>query len=159
MLIWCSKCSTLESPERQNFTHVKHQNTQTSLYKLSKNHWVIAFFEIFGSVRRKYNPQSLWITLYLVDWKYSTPFWGLACKLSVLSNWRCTTGWAVARFAPKPEEGGIWIKSEFNYTLRQPCKLSMGELRSWTLLASGPGTRSQLIYWKWTNSPRAFNWN
>ena len=44
-----------QSSERQNSMHVtlsKHQNTKTSLYKLSKNHWVITLFEIFGSVRR-----------------------------------------------------------------------------------------------------------
>ena len=42
--------------ERQNSTHlafVKHQNTKTSLYKLSKNNWVVTLFEIFGSVRKK----------------------------------------------------------------------------------------------------------
>ena len=42
--------------ERQNSMHLtllKHQNTKTSLYKLSKNHWVIAFFKKFGSVRKK----------------------------------------------------------------------------------------------------------
>ena len=42
--------------ERQNSTHLaflKHQNTKTSLYKLSKSHWVIALLEIFGSVRKK----------------------------------------------------------------------------------------------------------
>ena len=33
------------------FCNIK--NTKTSLYKLSKNHWVIALLEIFGSVRRK----------------------------------------------------------------------------------------------------------
>ena len=41
--------------ERQNSTHnafLKHQNAKTSLYKLSKNHWVIALLEIFGSVRK-----------------------------------------------------------------------------------------------------------
>ena len=46
----------LKSSERQNFTHLtflKHQNTKTSHYKLSKNHWVIALLEIFGSVRKK----------------------------------------------------------------------------------------------------------
>ena len=34
--------------ERQNSMHLaflKHQNTKTSLYKLSKNHWVIALFK------------------------------------------------------------------------------------------------------------------
>ena len=41
--------------KRQNSTHLallKHQNTKTSLYKLSKNHWVFTLLEIFGSVRR-----------------------------------------------------------------------------------------------------------
>ena len=33
-------------------TPVKHQNTKTSLYKLTKNYWVITLFEILGSVRR-----------------------------------------------------------------------------------------------------------
>ena len=40
--------------ETQNFTYLtisKHQNTKTSLNKLSKNHWVIALFEISVSVR------------------------------------------------------------------------------------------------------------
>ena len=40
---------------RQNSTHLtllKHQNTKTSPYKLSKNHWVITLLEIFGSDRR-----------------------------------------------------------------------------------------------------------
>ena len=42
--------------ERQNSTHLaflKHQNTKTSLYKLSKNHWVITLLGSFGSVRRE----------------------------------------------------------------------------------------------------------
>ena len=42
--------------KRQNSTHLtplKHQNTKTSLYKISKNQWVIMLLEIFGSVRRK----------------------------------------------------------------------------------------------------------
>ena len=42
--------------ERQNSMHLtllKYPNTKTSLYKLSKNHWVIAFFKKFGSVRKK----------------------------------------------------------------------------------------------------------
>ena len=41
--------------KRQNSTHltpVKHQNTKTSLYKLTKNYWVITLFKILGSVRR-----------------------------------------------------------------------------------------------------------
>ena len=42
--------------KRQNSTHLtllKHQNTKTSLYKLSKNNWVITLLEILGSVRRQ----------------------------------------------------------------------------------------------------------
>jgi hypothetical protein len=42
--------------KRQNSTYLtllKHQNTKTSLYELSKNHLVIALLENFGSVRRK----------------------------------------------------------------------------------------------------------
>jgi len=42
--------------ERQNSTQLaflKHQNTKTSLYKLSKNHWVITLWGMFGSVRSK----------------------------------------------------------------------------------------------------------
>ena len=45
-----------KSSKTQNFTYLtilKHQNTKTSLNELSKNHWVIALFEIFGSVRKK----------------------------------------------------------------------------------------------------------
>ena len=45
-----------KSFERQNSTHLallKHQNTKTGLYKLPKNHWVIALFEISGPVRNK----------------------------------------------------------------------------------------------------------
>jgi len=51
-----------KSSERQNSTHLtllKHQNTQTSLYKLSKNHWVIVLFDFFGSVRKKITTHSL----------------------------------------------------------------------------------------------------
>ena len=47
-----------------NFTHLavlKHQNTKTSLYKLSKNHWVNALFETFGSFK---NYSLRLITLY-----------------------------------------------------------------------------------------------
>ena len=42
--------------KRQNSTHLtllKHQNTITSLYMLSKNHWVITLLGIFESVGRK----------------------------------------------------------------------------------------------------------
>ena len=45
-----------KSFKRQIFTHLtvlKHQNTKTSLYELSKNHWVFALFEIFGPVRKR----------------------------------------------------------------------------------------------------------
>ena len=41
---------------RQNSTHLtvlKHQNTKTSLYKLSKNHWVVALSKISWSVRKE----------------------------------------------------------------------------------------------------------
>ena len=43
--------------KRQNSTHLtllKHQNTITSLYMLSKNHWVITLLGIFESVGRKF---------------------------------------------------------------------------------------------------------
>ena len=55
--------------ERQNSTYMaffKPQNTKTSLYKLSKNHWVIAFLKFLGPSEENYNPQSLWITLYII---------------------------------------------------------------------------------------------
>ena len=55
-LVWCSKCPYWKISERQNSTHLtllKHQNTKTSLYKLSKNHWVIALFKKIGSVRKR----------------------------------------------------------------------------------------------------------
>ena len=45
-----------KSSKAQNFTYLtilNHQNTKTSLNELSKNHWVIALFEIFGPVRNK----------------------------------------------------------------------------------------------------------
>ena len=45
-----------KSFKRQIFTHLtvlKHQNTKTSLYELSKNHWVFALYEIFGPVRKR----------------------------------------------------------------------------------------------------------
>ena len=45
-----------KSSKTQNFTYLtilKHQNTKTSLYKLSENHWVFALIEFFGSVRKK----------------------------------------------------------------------------------------------------------
>ena len=45
-----------KSSKRQISTHLtalKHQNTKTSLYMLSKNNWFVTLFEIFGSVRRK----------------------------------------------------------------------------------------------------------
>ena len=57
--------------ERQNSTHLaflKHQNTKTSLYKLSKNHWAIALFLFSWSVRRE-----LQFTVYLdhpVSWHF-----------------------------------------------------------------------------------------
>ena len=42
--------------ERQNCVHLtllRHQNTKTSLKKVSKNHWVLTIFLIFGFVRKK----------------------------------------------------------------------------------------------------------
>ena len=48
ILKWLLVCS-------QDLTHLtllKHQNTKTFLYKLSKNHWVITLLESFGSDRR-----------------------------------------------------------------------------------------------------------
>ena len=65
--IWCwcvfrpcmAKANALywKSFERQNSTQLtllKHQNTKTAQYKLPKNHWVIALFEIFGSSETNY---------------------------------------------------------------------------------------------------------
>ena len=52
---------------RQNSTHLsalKHQNNKTSLYKLSKNHWVNILFKFLGPPEENYNLQSLMITLY-----------------------------------------------------------------------------------------------
>ena len=46
-----------KSSERQSSTHLtvlKHQNIKTSQYKLSKNYWLIALFEILGSFRQKF---------------------------------------------------------------------------------------------------------
>ena len=48
-LYWTS----FESQNYTDLTLLKHQNTKTSLYKLSKNHWVITLLESFGSVRRE----------------------------------------------------------------------------------------------------------
>ena len=45
----------MEKLQKAKFTHLtilKHKNTKTSLYKLSKNHRVIALYEIFGPVRK-----------------------------------------------------------------------------------------------------------
>ena len=36
-----------------HLTLLKYPNTKTSLYKLSKNHWVIALFKKIGSVRKR----------------------------------------------------------------------------------------------------------
>ena len=59
-----------KSSKRQIFTHMtvlKHQNTKTSLYELSKNHWVYALFEIFGPVKKR-----LQSTLYSLWWSPCT---------------------------------------------------------------------------------------
>ena len=39
--------------KRPNSSHLTLLDTKTALYKLPKNHWVIALFEIFGPVRNK----------------------------------------------------------------------------------------------------------
>ena len=39
--------------KRPNSSHLTLLDTKTALYKLPKNHWVIAHFEIFGSVGKK----------------------------------------------------------------------------------------------------------
>ena len=65
--------------ERQNSTHLaflKHQNTKTSLYKLSKNHWVIALLEISWSVRRE-----LQFTVYLDHPVVHKEFWTIFSAL------------------------------------------------------------------------------
>ena len=43
----------LEMQNSMHLTLLKHQNTKTSLYELSKNHWVITLLGIFGSDRKK----------------------------------------------------------------------------------------------------------
>ena len=43
----------LEMQNSMHLTLLKHQNTKTSLYELSKSHWVIAPFYISGSIKRK----------------------------------------------------------------------------------------------------------
>ena len=56
-LVWCSNCFIFENLRKAKFHTLSICETskyQTSLYRLSKNHWVIALFEISGSVRRKY---------------------------------------------------------------------------------------------------------
>ena len=48
--------------KRQISTHLillKHQNTKTFLYMLSKNHWVITLLEILGSDYQKFTIYSL----------------------------------------------------------------------------------------------------
>ena len=55
--------------ERQNSMHLaflKHQNTKTFLYKLSKNHCIglLHFWKFLGPSEEKYNLQSIWITPY-----------------------------------------------------------------------------------------------
>ena len=45
-----------KSFESQNYAHLtllKHQNTETALYNLPKNHWIMALFENFWSIRKK----------------------------------------------------------------------------------------------------------
>ena len=78
--------------KRQNSTHLtllKHQNTITSLYMLSKNHWVITLLGIFESVGRKLqstvsldHPVQQMFDPVLVgrSWVSATK-WGLLAKL------------------------------------------------------------------------------
>ena len=50
-LVSCNKCSVLEILQKAKLHTpgtLKHQNTETSLYKLYKDHWVITLLEIFG---------------------------------------------------------------------------------------------------------------
>ena len=45
-----------KNSERQistQLTVLKHQNTKTSLYKLSEDNWAFTLFEFFGSVRKR----------------------------------------------------------------------------------------------------------
>ena len=42
----------LEMQNSMHLTLLKHQNTKTSLYELSKNHWVITLLGFFGSDRK-----------------------------------------------------------------------------------------------------------
>ena len=59
--VWCSKGSILEKLRKAN-SHtpdsLKHQNTKTSLYKLSEYHRVLALFEFLGPSEKDYNLQS-----------------------------------------------------------------------------------------------------
>ena len=53
--------------EMQDFFHLiilRHQNTKTAAYMLSKNHWVRPFFAFLGSSERYFLSQLLLITLY-----------------------------------------------------------------------------------------------
>ena len=48
--------SMLDCSEMQDFFNpiiLRHQNTKTRWYKISKNHWVMALFEMFRSAREK----------------------------------------------------------------------------------------------------------
>ena len=76
-LVWCSKCPYWKISERQNSTHLtllKHQNTKTSLYKLSKNHWVIALFKKIGSVRKRLQSTVSLDHPVSSNWHFSTVF-------------------------------------------------------------------------------------
>ena len=66
-----------KNSDRQNPTHLtllKHKNTKTSLYKLSKNHWVIALLENFGSVRRKLQSTVSLFVRWWADYNYVITF-------------------------------------------------------------------------------------
>ena len=43
--------TTLKQKNILHLRHIGHQNTKTSQYLVSKNHWVCAVFDFFGSVR------------------------------------------------------------------------------------------------------------
>ena len=51
-MLYIGNTSKGKTPQSTHLTLLKHQNTKTSLYKLSKNHWAITLLEKFWSVRR-----------------------------------------------------------------------------------------------------------
>ena len=55
----------ISSHARWHLRHIRHQNTKTSLYKLSKMVGFVHFSNFFIPSEKYYNLQSCWITLYL----------------------------------------------------------------------------------------------